>query len=393
MIAGLGIAGVAAVVGALLLLLIYYGGSNFARTVGNMMPTLPWPIGASLRNLVTGAAESVVGYVGGLLAATVDVVAAFILHPVVLVRAIAGRLSDLAFAAYWAAEWQLRHVIPAVAADALAHVWAAESTALAYAHNLYADALARVYAAESVALGYAGNLYGDALARTYAAETVALDYAANLYRDALTRIYAAESVALSYAWHLYQDALARIHAAEQAALGYAHDEAAAALSIADGEIAALAAQVPAIAASTATAVIGVTATDIDNVFAPDLAGIIDDAGTLAGVIASDFPDLSSILRSTDLTRAAGVAGELGLSIALSRVAARYLTECGIPNCRNLSKFGRDLQGLLGMVEGGAFLALLAALITDPADTVRPLHDFLTPIADGAITAGREMIGI
>lgn len=138
---------------------------------------------------------------------------------------------------------------------------------------------------------------------------------------------------------------------------------------------------------------GIVVVDIPGVVAPVYDGLIEDVGVLGGVIATDFPDLSSLLDalpSTDgLTTAASIAGAL----TIARVMTRYLSECGIGNCRNLSGIGRAFQDLFGIVEGGAFLALLAELIADPQGAAQDLDSFLSPIVDPLVSAGRELLGV
>lgn len=334
---------------AMLLLLLAYALKHFTGPLASAINNSGLPLAGSISRVIKRGGELAVALMETAFNAFATPAVHLITYPVYLINHMIARIRDAIIEAEQTLDWVVRTRIPQIAQYAF---WKAGQTlglAERYALHLRNALAVSITNYAHFIEGYAHDLAVDA-------ET----YAASLFRVAEA------------------NATAAVAAAEAAATG---------------EVNALAAQVPAIAASVATAVIGITATDIDNVIAPDLTGIIDDAEGVIGAIASDFPDIGSLLKSVDLTKVTDVAGELGLSVALSRVAARYLRECGIPNCRNLSKFGRDLQALFGVVEDGALFALLAALITDPADTVQPLHDFLAPIAGDAIGATRDLVGV
>ncbi len=111
------------------------------------------------------------------------------------------------------------------------------------------------------------------------------------------------------------------------------------------------------------------------------------------MIAADLPDIRALLDrfETDLpgTLAAIATGAL----ALSRVQLRYLRECGIPNCKNLGGFGRLLQDLIGVVETGAILVLVAEAAQHPEATARTVNELVGgPVREAAHTF-RELAGV
>ena len=360
----------APVIIALVALLIIYGGRYLAHFLAALFARVPVPGMGTVGRFIAGLADAAVAAIEGILSAAVTPAVNLILAGPRAIGAILDEAAEAAGALYWMVRrvtWWVDGLIGAV----MARVYAVEAVAFTYAHNLYNEALARIYAVEAVALTYAHNLYVDAVGRIYAVEAVALKYAESLYADALARIYAVEAVALKYAHDLYADAVGRIYAVESVALNYARSVAL------DAEHAAIST-----VDSTAAAAVGTVWPDITA-----------DADALAGELATDLPDIRALVDAIPRVRPLDLAGALAGVGALDAVLTKYLRECGVPNCRNLGKFGRDLQALFGLVEDGALFALLAALITDPGDTVRPLHDFLAPLAGGAVTAGRDLLGV
>ena len=364
------IALLAPVVIALVALLIIYGGRYLAHFIAAIFQRIPVPGMGTVGRFVAGLADAAVAAIEGMLSAAVAPAVNLVLAGPRALGALFEDAADAAGALYWMIRrvtWWVDGLIAAV----MAHLWAVEAVALKYAHNLYADAVARIYAVEAVALKYAHDLYADAVGRIYAVEAVALKYAHDLYADAVARIYAVEAAALKYAHNLYADAVARIYAVEAVALDYARSVAVQ-------------------AERDAIATVDTTAAAVAGTVWPDITA---DADALAGELATDLPDLRALVDAIPRVRPLDLADALAGVGAVEAVLTKYLRDCGVPNCRNLGKFGHDLQALFGLVEDGALFALLAALITDPGDTVRPLHDFLAPLAGDAVAAGRALAGV
>ncbi len=112
-----------------------------------------------------------------------------------------------------------------------------------------------------------------------------------------------------------------------------------------------------------------------------------------GVAATDFPDITAWLKGISTTAATDIAGVTALSVATAGTLARYLERCGMPNCRNLSKIGRDLQDLFALIEGGSFLALIAYMISDPEGAAREAQSVLGPVVDDIGNGIRDLIGV
>lgn len=123
------------------------------------------------------------------------------------------------------------------------------------------------------------------------------------------------------------------------------------------------------------------------------AGVDDEVKTLEGVLGKDLPKIGAAVRDIPVAVPGDIAAALAGVGALAIPALRYLSECGIPNCRNLSAYGRDLQALLGAVEGGAFVALLVWLVNNPEQAAHDAADVLGPIVSDTADAARSLLGV
>ena len=273
-----------------------------------------------------------------------------------------------------------------------------------YAEHLYNLAVAYAYAETQKVLHEAQHLYNlaraeaEALAATVAAE--ARQLAADVLHEAqhlynLARAEAAAGIAavavearqlaaavLGEAQHLYN--LARSYAAELVAAAESRLLARIAQVESDAVTLAREAEHAAVVAvdTTAAAAIGTVWPDI-------VAGV----QAVEGVIATDLPDIGAALRDIDLTAPADLLGTLAGVGALSIPMLRYLERCGIPNCRNLGGFGRELRELGSLVEDGALLAFVAELVAHPQDGARLLTDDVAPVVEGTVRAVRDLIGV
>lgn len=173
--------------------------------------------------------------------------------------------------------------------------------------------------------------------------------------------------------------------------------AAAGLHAAEAETTRLFHDAEQFAQSTAIAAVGVLATDIDHAASAAIGAIWPDieAGVsgLEGVIGTDFPDILSGLKGLASDVPTDLLGALSFAGALSIPMLRYMERCGVPNCRNLSQFGRDLQALLGLVGGVGFLALVIDLIENPVGAAHEVEDVIGGIVDGTLTVARDMLGV
>jgi hypothetical protein len=126
----------------------------------------------------------------------------------------------------------------------------------------------------------------------------------------------------------------------------------------------------------------------------DVWGDVTTAAAAAeGVIATDFPDILAGLKDIAGAVPADIAGVAALTGGLSIALTRYLEQCGVPNCRNLSKYGRDLRDLLGLVEGADFLAWLVELAHDPHGAAVEVETVLGGITRPIASEARSLFGV
>ncbi len=71
---------------------------------------------------------------------------------------------------------------------------------------------------------------------------------------------------------------------------------------------------------------------------------------------------------------------------------RYLRECGVPNCKNLGKFGHDFQAIANAVEAGALLALLVEAAHNPEGAANTVHGLIAGPIHGAASGLRSTVG-
>jgi ribosomal protein L18 len=104
---------------------------------------------------------------------------------------------------------------------------------------------------------------------------------------------------------------------------------------------------------------------------PDASG---DIAALRRALGGDFPWLNDLAGALGGLGAAGLAGALIRSIAGTQAITRLAADCIVPNCRNLSGLGNDLQQLLGDASIAAMIAWLIFGVTDPAGWASETYD-------------------
>lgn len=144
-------------------------------------------------------------------------------------------------------------------------------------------------------------------------------------------------------------------------------------------------------------VVGISATDIDNAITGALAGIytdVDGAITdVVGVLGADDPDILAAVKAIPLAVPTDLAGLAALAGTSTLALTRYLRDCGIPNCQNLSQYGKDLQALLGMVSDASFLAFLVELVEHPGQANTVVQDTFGGVLTAAMAAGKSLLGV
>lgn len=192
-------------------------------------------------------------------------------------------------------------------------------------------------------------------------------------------------------------ALGLVDTAITGAIGTSEGFATDLFQTAEADIAAALSTAEGYADSIAATLGGISATDIDQAISGALAGIytdvdaaIDGAITAAGT--GDI-DIVAGLRAIPRVIPLDIAGLATLAGATTLALTRYLSECGIPNCNNLSQYGKDLQNLLGLVGDASFVALLVELIHHPSEAAQTVHDTFGGAIDAGTGLTRELLGV
>ena len=384
---------IAAVLLALLALLVYYGAEKLGQALVQLVPNWSIPAVGNLRSGVAAVVNAGIAAVQAVvrpavnpalsLFTTVGVWALRMFGDVIDgLPAVAGALHRLFVNVIpgmlaTVRNWALRQIVNAVgivtrAVDALrAGAYAAITAARAYARtlvNVTAGLLnqavtalrVNVFAALNVARGEARDLV-HGLDRAVTAEFGQL-------RSWAVQGFAAAEHELSVAVTGLETELGHaVTAAEQFA----------------GAAAATAAgKVQSVVIGAVTSVAGT----IDTL-------VTDDVHALEGVLATDFPDIRALLGELDLAQAGSLAGVLGISAVMDRVLARYLRDCGIPNCRNLGGLGTFLRDLLGAGSLAALLAMLAQMIDDPEAAAHATRTELAAPLNLAKSLAHDLLGV
>lgn len=177
------------------------------------------------------------------------------------------------------------------------------------------------------------------------------------------------------------------------AVGSGQDAATAALNAANGAIG----QVARDAQTAANLAAAAALTTLEGEAARALAGVWPDVSAAAqGVISTagtDFAGAISDIKAIDWTKTVDIAGSIAGTAAIAASMAKLAEQCVIPNCRNLSGIGRELQQILGAVEGAGFLAFITEMLTNPAGAATEARDILVPVFEDTYTTAKHLIGI
>lgn len=383
----------AAVAAALIALLLLYGASYVAKLVAHLIPTGLPLIGSKLRNAVETAASAAVHAVASWLDAAVSPIETALTAPFYVFHTCIDLLFSVSRQLQRAVEWLHSVRLPQITAWVawkIGQALTAIDTRIGQVADWVTWKIGQAVSAIDARIGQVTDWVAWKI--TGAVAGVEADLASGIgtvERD-LTRAVAGVEADLAAV------AAGEAHALAAAISGVEADLSATArqlTSYVDQRAAAALAAAETYATTAAGQAVGALVTDVDNLLEPVAAGVIDDLDTLAGTLATDFPDVSQLLREVDLSRLAGMAGALTGSLAIARVLTRLAEDCTVPNCRNLGKFGRELQALLGVVEGAGFLAFLTAMITEPEPTAHAIESAIGTVARDTAHGIADLIGV
>ncbi len=361
---------IGAVIAALLALLILYGIRALAQVVGHLVPDWSFPGLGNIRSHIVGAAQAALRGTAAWLDAAAGAAAGWVLAPWHVIRVFMDKVASLANSTYLMGS-RLLHLAQHVYNLARAYAAAQALRVLHFAEHVYNVVRAYATAKFAEAVHFAEHVYNVAHAEIAAVLSAATHLAQHVYNLAIAYAFAKVLTAIHFAEHVYNVAHAEIAQSLAAAKHYAG----------------------AIALTTATAVVGIFSTDLGKVAAAEWVKITDDVAALEGVIATDLPDIAALARAIPRAIPRELADVIAGGLAVDALAIRYLRECGIPNCKNLHGFGKDLQGLFKLAEGAAFLGFLAYIITDPDGATRETEQVAGAILSDTIDGVRHLIGV
>lgn len=374
---------VAAVVIALLVLLCLLAVRQLMVALSQALPDWHIPGFGSIAGHVASAADRVYQFVLSQLGSALSAMVRLLSMPIQYFTWLFSGISDALAQAYRLGAHLVTVVIPSTIHALTGLINYVQAHAIAYAASLYRLAIAATVAAEARVTGlisyvqahiaaYALSLYRSALVLLAAAEArlaalisyvqiAVVHYADFLYSQAVALVAAAEARALAHALSLYHSAVALVESRYRAAIAYADAAIGAAITALQQHEHVL----------------------IGKALAAVWPRVIANVDSAIAVADKDFADaiadLKAIGRAVPTDAAGAIAGTaLGIA-ALVKLAE----DCVMPNCRNLSKYGRDIQSLFGVVEGAMLIGLLAECAHDPAGVADEARSVLSPVLTGA----------
>lgn len=380
-----------AVIIALLVLLLLYAGEYLGKAVAQLIPDLP-VIGARLRDAVEAAAISLGHWASAAWDHLLSPVADLILVPVYAVKGWAESVVNAITALTDTQAWIVGTYVPEVAIGGASG-----------ASSAIAGLTARITADIQSIAGKITTAVATAEAYT---DAHVLAQANRLTADLArisTRIDAAVSTAEAYAdarvlalAHQLSSDLARVAGAITATLADAetytdaHVQALGRTLVQD--VTALQAAIAAAEKQAVTDTLG-TLTQAVTASATATAAVVDGAVAGALDVAGDgFTDITAGLRSIDWAKVTDIAGLTVATGAVAATLARYLEQCGMPNCRNLSQYGRYLQDLAGDAALAALLAMLVDVVHDPEGAAQRTAADLGGVLRAATDAAGALVG-
>lgn len=383
---------IAAALLAILAVLILYGTSIFAKAVAGLIPS-NIPIIGRLHAIVLAIGAVAEAALSWIMADAIGPVFSFVIKPVLVIEQWIESVQNLARTVASSWSWLLNSAIPSVIAKLERYVIGKVNVVRAYALALYRDA--QKYAAGLVraARAYSLALYHDAIGAIGRAENAAKAYAAAILATEAHKLEASIVAARTYAAGLTNAARADLGKAIAGVDAEVHKIVSITVPDVSHAVAVGVQQAEAYANTAATAAVGAITTDVGHSVAAVFDGLIDDVKGLEGVIGTDLPDIGAAIRAIPRVVPTDLAGSMALSLGLAIPAIRFMEECGIPNCRNLSKIGRDLQSLFGAIEDAGFLALIGYMVSDPSGAADEAKNVLGPIASDLVGGARNLIGV
>lgn len=384
---------VAILVVALLAVLLLLAVEQFGKALAAIMPGFHIPGVGSIRSWITAHISEAISSISSYLDSYVHPLSVFISSHFTVFRTFLSLLSDLALDTHTALYGLAAHTVPM----ALSH---AKQYAIGLVNAAEAKALSLYHSSLTYAHDLANYVLGQALAQIAYVEIQAalhyhlsLTYARDLVNYALGVTGSAIAAVDARATGLYHLSLAYAHdlagAVENNTIALYHS-ASVALENRYQQALAFAS---AVAKAESTAVVNglnsALVTDIEHAWPLVIAGI-DDVIDVAG---ADFPDVVADLRGLARSLPRDLPTAIAMSTAIAIPLLRLAKDCTMPNCRNLSQVGRDLQELFGLLQTGGLLLLVGEAAHSPANVAHDIVRVLHPVIVDMQSLAKEMLGV
>lgn len=382
-----------AVILAIMCVLVIYGGQAIGKLVSYVVPN--WHIIGlgNLRTTVEDGINVAVAYASDALDHLIAPAVTWTLGWVSRFVGLYDKILSAVATVRGVATWIVTTYIPREVSALGRAITAARVAAEAYAATKVAG-LAKIVAADLTKAERYALAKVDSLAATVAHDVTSLEAYARTEVAGLAKTVAADlTKSEAYAKALLAGVVSTAAADLAKAEAYAAAQTAGLAKVVVQDVTALGGQIIAAEQTAVSTALGVIATDIDNVTAPAIEALDGAVAGALGVAGTDFPDITSWLKGIPLDGITSIAGVTALSLSVTGALAKALEDCVMPNCRNLSGLGRDLQALLGLVEDASFLGLIVALITDPEGAARDIESGLGGLATDTIDGAKSLLGV
>jgi hypothetical protein len=383
----------AVVIGALLAVLFMLAWPSWRTVIVNSLSISLPVVGNVISNLVADGLDAVYEVIALVLDAVIFPAVNFVIGPIATIEnafdAIKGTLDTFAGSFVELLAFKLPDDFAAGIAAILGQAQEIINFVQSQGYTSYKDfedlsdqtAIA-IQGAQTDADEYAFGLFSQAEAAAAGAVTDA-DQIANLATSA-----ASAAVAAGLA-----DVDGLINTAYSQATAYAGQL----FTTAERDIAGALSTAEAFASTAVAGVVGLSVTDIENDLTSALAGIytdVDAAVTGAvGAITTGDEGILAGLKDIPLALPTTIAGLGVLAGATTLTLARYLEECGIPNCQNLGQYGRDLQDLLALVGDASMVGFLVELIHHPDRASQTIDDAFGTVISDTLDTGKTLLGV
>jgi hypothetical protein len=264
--------------------------------------------------------------------------------------------------------------------------------AYAYALSLYYQAIAYARSIELAAYMYALSLYYQAIAYASAVLSIANAYAAELYASLRADIAALDAAVSARLAALATGTLAALTDLRAFTVALVTG----AVTTVEGDLAALDLRLTALIQQYAQATLKDALTITDQAAVVALTDIWPHLVTDVEGLINDIPQELIDIRDRLAAIPRAIPGDLVDALSALGVLAipllRYLRECGVPMCRDLHGLSDLFGDLNSVATDAALVGLFALMVADPHGAADIITGTLGPVAHGAASATRELIG-